>query len=1018
MNCRTLFRTLLGSKSRRLASSSYRHSPMSQQSERLETRTVPTGNVTAVLAGRSLYLYGDEAGNSVELTASGSNLILRGLNNTTVNGQTSDFLVRTGSLEVRQSLFAYLGGGDDTLAISAAARIRRDAFVYMGEGNDTFAMHAGEAHRNLYVDLGGGTDNVSFDNALATRGVSITGGPGDKLISINNSRIADFFNVVTSTGNDQIVIDSSSLGDDVYFHTSLGNDTVLIDNSSLRDYATIDTSLGDDFVQISPTTRIGDDTNLFLGLGDDNVVVEGGNTFSDNVHVFGQSGTDNVEVATGNTFAQGIDPFDTDGAAVDDALQTARISDSATGAASRAAAVRAAVTTAIAPRVIQLTLDKTTVSESAGANAITGTVNRPTGAIGDIVVTLANDSTAALAVPTSVTIPSGATSKTFTINVTDNSTQGSDKTATVTASSAGFTNSTASVVITDDDAPLTVEITETSVAEGKGANALTGTVTRTTSTGSATVNFASSDTSELTVPASVIIEDGKTSATFAIASVEDDVLDGTRSVTITASGTGFVTATDTVSVTDNETGTPTLTLSLDKSTVSEADGAVAATATVSRNTEPTDELVIDVSSDNTTIAKVGDSVTIPAGKTSVSFPISVEDDQFDTGTREVTITVEATSFTNGTAKLSVTDNDIALELDTSANTVVDDGGTLITKKSSFTVAGTTEANATVALDVDDDGFDDGTQTAGTDGKFSFIVPLTHTDANNGRNSLKFRATAGTDTSGTIEELDVHLAVGSVAELRSNLGTMYVELLDTDAPLAVQNFKNYFSRYTNAFAQRSPENFVIQAGGFTVTNGVVSTITTDAPIQNEFDLADNSNLPGTLSMALPGGSAGLNQGTSQWFINVTDNSRLDANKHTVFGRLIGDGLDIAQAINALDTVNLNAQHNQSALGEVPVIGDLDFEDLTGTVSVAAGSRTVTGTGTSFFAQLDAASSGVNGSTIRIGSQTFTVASITSNTELTLDVAATNAATNVVAQRHADPDQLKYVVFSSIGEVLNS
>ncbi len=1015
MNCRSLIKSWFGQMNRRSLAATHRMSSLANRPEQLETRTVPTGNVTAQLVGRSLYLYGDEGANGVELTASGSNLVLRGLNNTTINGASNDFLVRSGVLEVRQSLFAYMGGGDDTLAISAAARIRRDAFVYMGEGNDTFAMNAGEAHRNLYVDLGNGSDSVNFDGALATHGVSITGGTGDKLISINNSRIADFFNVMTSSGNDTVVIKGSVLGDDVYIQSGLGDDTVVIDNSKLRDYATIDTSMGNDFVQISPTTTIGDDVNVFLGGGDDNAVLDGANTFGDPVSFFGQSGTDNVEIGANNVFDNGQNSYDTDGTTVDAATKTARLTDATTGATSRAEALRQALATAITPRTIGITLDKTAVSEAAGATAATGTVTRPTGSIGALTVALTSDLTTEATVPATVTIPAGQTSVTFAVAAVDDSTQDGNKTVNITAALNGFTSGKVTLSVEDNDTPLTLELSATTVTEAGGATALTGTVTRTGTVGDATVNLLSSDTSEITVPATVTIADGKSSATFDIAAVEDTVIDGTKTVTITASGTGFVSASKTVDVTDNETGTPALSLSLDKSTVSEGDGATAATATVSRNTEPTDALTVTLTSSNTSVATVPTTVTIPAGQTSVTFAVAAVDDQADNPDQTVTITATATGLTTATTNLTVTDNDIALDVVTAANNFVDSSGTLITKQQNFTVTGTTVPGATVALDTNGDGFNDGTQTASDTGAFSFTVPLTNTSTNHGANALRFRATTATNTTGTIEEVDVHRAVGSVVEFATNVGTFHVELLDTDAPITVANFKNYFSRYNNLIVQRSPADFVIQAGQFTSTNGVLSTVTTDAPITNEFNSA-NGNVKGTLSMALP--ANGPNQGTSQWFINVVDNSFLNANLHTVFGRVIGSGMDIVEAINSFPVDNQSSQQSNSALGEVPLIGNVAFEDLTGTVTVASGSTTLTGTGTAFLTQLTAKSSNVEGTTIRVGSQTFTVESIQSNTQLTLSDAATAASTNVVAQRHSKAAQANFIVFSHIGEVLNT
>ena len=57
------------------------------------------------------------------------------------------------------------------------------------------------------------------------------------------------------------------------------------------------------------------------------------------------------------------------------------------------------------------------------------------------------------------------------------------------------------------------------------------------------------------MPGTVTILDGQASASFNIDAVDDALVDGTQSVTITASATGYTSGTDSVDVTDDETAT-------------------------------------------------------------------------------------------------------------------------------------------------------------------------------------------------------------------------------------------------------------------------------------------------------------------------------------------------------------------------------------------------------------------------------------------------------------------------------
>ncbi len=99
---------------------------------------------------------------------------------------------------------------------------------------------------------------------------------------------------------------------------------------------------------------------------------------------------------------------------------------------------------------------------------------------------------------------------------------------------------------------LALSIAPTTFAENAGNNAATGTLTLNQAQGQdLVVSLASSDTSEVTVPASVTISAGQTTATFALAAVDDTVSDGPVSVTITGTA-GSLNATASVTVTDNE----------------------------------------------------------------------------------------------------------------------------------------------------------------------------------------------------------------------------------------------------------------------------------------------------------------------------------------------------------------------------------------------------------------------------------------------------------------------------------
>ena len=98
---------------------------------------------------------------------------------------------------------------------------------------------------------------------------------------------------------------------------------------------------------------------------------------------------------------------------------------------------------------------------------------------------------------------------------------------------------------------LTLTVEQASFSEAFGTPS-TATVTRLDTSGVLTVTLSSSDTTEVTVPPTVEIPDAQTSVSFNINAVDDNVVDGTQTVTLTASATGYTEATTTVSITDND----------------------------------------------------------------------------------------------------------------------------------------------------------------------------------------------------------------------------------------------------------------------------------------------------------------------------------------------------------------------------------------------------------------------------------------------------------------------------------
>ena len=148
----------------------------------------------------------------------------------------------------------------------------------------------------------------------------------------------------------------------------------------------------------------------------------------------------------------------------------------------------------------------------------------------------------------------------------------------------------------------------------------------------------------------------------------------------------------------------------------------------------------------------------------------------------------------------------------------------------------------------------------------------------------------------------------VVIMSTSKGDIKIELYQDKAPITVENFLSYVNDgfYDGTIFHRVIPNFMVQGGGFTPDFNQKDV---KPPIKNE---AKNGlkNERGTLAMAR---TQVLDSATSQFFINLVDNSFLDNGikdyGYAVFGKVI-DGMDVVDRIGAVKT------GNKGMYGDVP------------------------------------------------------------------------------------------------------
>jgi peptidyl-prolyl cis-trans isomerase B (cyclophilin B) len=146
-------------------------------------------------------------------------------------------------------------------------------------------------------------------------------------------------------------------------------------------------------------------------------------------------------------------------------------------------------------------------------------------------------------------------------------------------------------------------------------------------------------------------------------------------------------------------------------------------------------------------------------------------------------------------------------------------------------------------------------------------------------------------------------------METSEGTIKIELWADKAPITVKNFLQYVDEkfYDGTIYHRVIPSFMIQGGGMSADMREKSN---HAPIKNEAT-AELKNERGTLAMAR---TSVIDSATSQFFINLVDNSFLNHSSKTpqgfgyaVFGKVV-EGMDVVDKIAAVKTGNKGMHQN--------------------------------------------------------------------------------------------------------------
>ena len=266
--------------------------------------------------------------------------------------------------------------------------------------------------------------------------------------------------------------------------------------------------------------------------------------------------------------------------------------------------------------------------------------------------------------PKSYTFEPGAKEAVIDIPIIDDNIAANDETLQLSVSADHHLTGTALFVLKDNDVPaISMTLLPTTVSEAAGYNAVHATIKRTEAKNSKiTLKLSDDSNGELYYTTPITMPEGTEEVTFPIGVKDNQKVDGTRKVKFSAAiyitdcgcsaiGDKQTVVSDTITILDNDG--PTLSVTSNKTTILEGD-KTGATLTISRNDATTNPLTVTLSAkgDDLQFAK---TVTIPAGKESVTTPFVALSNETSEGNRTISVIASSDGYSPGTVWMLISD---------------------------------------------------------------------------------------------------------------------------------------------------------------------------------------------------------------------------------------------------------------------------------------------------------------------------------------------------------------------------
>jgi hypothetical protein len=280
------------------------------------------------------------------------------------------------------------------------------------------------------------------------------------------------------------------------------------------------------------------------------------------------------------------------------------------------------------------------VNENAGAIS-TATLSL-TGLSGsDLSVSLVSSDPGRLSVPATITIPAGQNSVPLPITVIDNGLLDGIESINITATATGAASGSGAIVVHDDEtASLSVRLPSSALEPG---GPVSGTITATAAPDkNITIQLSSSLPGRATVPVTVTLPAGQTSVGFNLGVINNTLIDGNASVTVSAAADNWTGGSAIITVVDDD---PAVSVTIPASAWE--GQTLTGAGTVSIAGPLGSSLVVSLFSSDTTELALPATVTILAGQTTATFSLLLPADGLKDGGQSAHVTASAGGLNDG-----------------------------------------------------------------------------------------------------------------------------------------------------------------------------------------------------------------------------------------------------------------------------------------------------------------------------------------------------------------------------------